>query len=98
MLDKVGGRRRKLTKDERMAVYKKANGHCAYCGCELEYTGDLSPNQRLTVALLIRWHMWPYAVEKSDNPSKTVSKIKRLLGNDIWNQVMVLNACDRNAH
>jgi len=42
--------------------------------------------------------MWPYAVEKSDNPSKTVSKIKRLLGNDIWNQVMVLNACDRNAH
>ena len=37
-------------------------------------------------------------VEKSDKPSKTVSKIKRLLGNDIWNQVMVLNACDRNAH
>lgn len=37
MLDKIGGRRRKLTKDERMAVYKKANGHCAYCGCELEY-------------------------------------------------------------
>lgn len=37
MPDKVGGRRRKLTKDERMAVYKKANGHCAYCGCELEY-------------------------------------------------------------
>lgn len=29
--------RRKLTKDERMAVYKKTNGHCAYCGCELEY-------------------------------------------------------------
>lgn len=29
--------RRKLTKDERMAVYKKTSGHCAYCGCELEY-------------------------------------------------------------
>lgn len=29
--------RRKLTKDERMAIYKKTNGHCAYCGCELEY-------------------------------------------------------------
>lgn len=26
--------RRKLTKDERMAVYEKTNGHCAYCGCE----------------------------------------------------------------
>lgn len=29
--------RRKLTKDERTAVYKKANGRCAYCGCELAY-------------------------------------------------------------
>lgn len=29
--------RRKLTKDERMAVYRKTNGHCAYCGCVLEY-------------------------------------------------------------
>ena len=73
--------------------HERVGAYDSFC-----YTGDLSPNQRLTVALLIRWHMWPYAVEKSDNPSKTVSKIKRLLGNDIWNQVMVLNACDRNAH
>ena len=29
--------RRKLTKDERMAVYRKTNGRCAYCGCVLEY-------------------------------------------------------------
>lgn len=73
--------------------HERVGAYDSFC-----YTGDLSPNQRLTVALLIRWHMWPYAVEKSGNPSKTVSKIKRLLGNDIWNQVMVLNACDRNAH
>lgn len=62
------------------------------------YTGDLSPAQRLDIALLIRWHMWPYVVDKSDNPSKTVSKVKNLLGNNIWEQVMVLNACDRKAH
>lgn len=62
------------------------------------YTGDLSHNQRLKVALLIRWHMWPYVVDKSDNPSKTAGKVKHLLGNNIWNQVMVLNDCDRNAH
>ena len=73
--------------------HERVGAYDSFC-----YTGDLSPNQRLTVALLIRWHMWPYAVEKSDNPSKTVSKIERLLGNDIWNQVMVLNTCDRNAH
>lgn len=29
--------RRKLSKSERMQVYEKCNGHCAYCGCELEY-------------------------------------------------------------
>lgn len=28
--------RRKLTKAERQAVYDKCNGHCAYCGCELD--------------------------------------------------------------
>ncbi len=29
--------RRKLTKAERQQVYGKCKGHCAYCGCELEY-------------------------------------------------------------
>ena len=62
------------------------------------YTSDLSMEQRLKVALLIRWHMWPYAVEKSDSPSKTANKIRRLLGEDIWKEVMVLNDCDRHAH
>ena len=62
------------------------------------YTSDLSNDQRLTVALLIRWHMWPYVVEKSDNPNKTAGKIQRLLGKNIWKQIMVLNDCDRHAH
>ena len=26
-----------LSKDIRRKVYKKTDGHCAYCGCELEY-------------------------------------------------------------
>lgn len=30
--------RRKLTKDERVEIYSKTNGHCAYCGCTLEYS------------------------------------------------------------
>lgn len=62
------------------------------------YTGDLSNDQRLTVALLIRWHMWPYVVEKSDNPNKTAHKVQRLLGENIWKQITVLNDCDRHAH
>lgn len=30
-------KRRRLTPEERMTVYNKCKGHCAYCGCELEY-------------------------------------------------------------
>jgi hypothetical protein len=29
--------RKQFSKSERLAVYKKCNGHCAYCGCKLEY-------------------------------------------------------------
>lgn len=29
--------RKQFSKDERLAVYNKYNGHCAYCGCKLEY-------------------------------------------------------------
>ncbi len=28
--------RKKLTKEQRLEIYNKCNGHCAYCGCELE--------------------------------------------------------------
>lgn len=30
-------KRRQLTKAQRREIYQKTNGHCAYCGCELEY-------------------------------------------------------------
>lgn len=30
-------KRRKLTKAERMEVYQKTDGHCACCGCELDF-------------------------------------------------------------
>ncbi len=30
-------KRRRLTKSERMKIFKKTNGHCAYCGCEITY-------------------------------------------------------------
>lgn len=30
-------RRRKLSKPERLEVYQKMNGHCAYCGCDLKF-------------------------------------------------------------
>lgn len=73
--------------------HERVGAYDSFC-----YTTNLSHNDRLLVAILIRWHMWPYAVEKSDNPSKTANKVRRLLGEDIWKQIMVLNDCDRHAH
>ncbi len=29
--------RRKLSREKRQQVYNKCSGHCAYCGCELDY-------------------------------------------------------------
>lgn len=29
--------RKHLKKSERMEIYNKTGGHCAYCGCELRY-------------------------------------------------------------
>lgn len=31
-------KRCRLSKDERQKILEKTNGHCAYCGCELEYS------------------------------------------------------------
>ena len=31
------GQRKTIDKQTRELVYKKYNGHCAYCGCELKY-------------------------------------------------------------
>jgi hypothetical protein len=32
-------KRRKLSKAERIEVYNKTSGHCAYCGCEIPFKG-----------------------------------------------------------
>ena len=34
--DEQRKKRKSFTKKERQAVYDKCNGHCAYCGCELD--------------------------------------------------------------
>lgn len=31
-------KRKQLTTDQRLAVYNKYKGHCAYCGCEIDYS------------------------------------------------------------
>lgn len=30
-------KRKRLSKEERISVYEKCGGRCAYCGCEIEY-------------------------------------------------------------
>lgn len=35
--EKPMNKRRKLSRSERIAVFDKTRGHCAYCGCELRF-------------------------------------------------------------
>ena len=51
----------------------------------------------LDVAVLIRWHMQPYFWEK-DNNEKMHNKYKKLWGEKLYNNVMLLHKADRNAH
>lgn len=62
------------------------------------YTGDLSHDDQLRTALLIRWHMYPYTIDHSNNPEKTRSKLERLVGPTVMDEVMILNQCDRAGH
>ena len=54
------------------------------------------PNQ-LDVAIRTMWHMQPYFWEK-DNNEKLHNKYKKLWGEDLYNDIMLLHAADKNAH
>ena len=51
----------------------------------------------LDVAVLIRWHMQPYFWEK-DNNEKSHNKYRKLWGEDLYKDIMLLHEADKNAH
>ena len=51
----------------------------------------------LEVAVLIRWHMQPYFWEK-DNNEKSHNKYKKLWGEKLYNDIMLLHEADKQAH
>lgn len=44
-------KRKQLSKQERLRVYEKCNGHCAYCGCELSLK-DMQVDHIIPLALI----------------------------------------------
>lgn len=44
-------KRKQLSKQERLQVYEKCNGHCAYCGCELPLR-DMQVDHIIPLALI----------------------------------------------
>lgn len=48
-------------------------------------------------AALIRWHMTPYFWEK-DNNEKMHNKYRKLWGEDLYREIMLLHECDKMAH
>lgn len=51
----------------------------------------------LYVAVLIRWHMQPYFWER-DNNEKSHSKYRKLWGDLLYADIMLLHEADKNAH
>ena len=54
-------------------------------------------NEHLYVATLILWHMQPYFWER-DNNEKQHNKYRKLWGEKLYNDIMLLHEADRNAH
>lgn len=44
-------KRKQLSRQERLQVYEKCNGHCAYCGCELPLK-DMQVDHVIPLALI----------------------------------------------
>lgn len=56
------------------------------------HTGDI-----LKRAILIMWHMQPYFWKK-DNIHKQLQKYKKLWGNELFKELMILHKADKEAH
>ena len=52
---------------------------------------------RLDVAIRIMWHMQPYFWEKT-NDEKQHSKYRKLWGENLYQDIMMIHACDKVAH
>lgn len=55
------------------------------------------PCYNLYTAVLIRWHMQPYFWEK-DNNEKLHNKYRKLWGEELYQNIMVLHQADKNVH
>lgn len=55
------------------------------------------PCNNLYVAILIRWHMQPYFWEK-DNNEKLHNKYRKLWGEGVYQNIMILHTADKGGH
>lgn len=63
----------------------------------LFYREELGKSDPLYIAVLIRWHMQPYFWEK-DNNEKLQNKYRKLWGEELYNDIMLLHEADKAAH
>lgn len=63
----------------------------------LFYYRDFHNENPLYIAILIRWHMQPYFWEK-DNNERQHNKYRKLWGEELYKDIMLLHEADKNAH
>lgn len=62
------------------------------------YTSHLTPEEQLRVALYIRWHMFPFKLERTERTDELVNRLVSVAGEDGYRDLMLLHECDLAAH
>lgn len=62
------------------------------------FQGGWTNEHVLRVAKLIRWHMYPFVIARSQNPKKTKEKLKTIVGEKDYETLMWMWHIDKAAH
>jgi predicted kinase len=83
-------------KTSKEAHYYSHDNVGAYESLFFDYSGDV---KQLDVSVLINYHMYPYFWEKDiENGKKTEEKYRKLWGEKMFNNIMILHEADVTAH
>ncbi len=62
-----------------------------------QYTETLPLEQRIEIAALIRWHMQPFVIRKSQNMMKTEDTFIKRFSKEFLDKLKIMNECDISA-
>ena len=53
---------------------------------------------RVEVAKLIRYHMYPFEIERNNGSQKLKNRLSKIVGKESFESLMKMHECDKTAH